>query len=53
MTRSQKRQQANKLTTSQQHTDKGPHKAYAKPDSQQIYRDHITHSSQTSVIIDK
>ena len=53
MTRSQKIQQANKLTARQQHTDKGPHKAHAKPDSQQIHRDHTTHSSQTSVIIDK
>ena len=53
MTISQKRQQANKLTTRQQHTDKKPHKAHAKPDSQQVHRDHTTHSSQTSVIIDK
>ena len=53
MTRSQKRQQANKLTITQQHTDKEPHKAHAKPDSQQIHRDHTTHSSQTSVIIKK
>ena len=53
MTRSQKRQQANKLTTRQQHTDKGPHKAHAKPDFQQIHRNLTTHSSQTSAIIDK
>ena len=44
-----------KTTTSQnrQHTAKGPQIAHAKPDSQQIDRDHTTHSSQTSVIIDK
>ena len=53
MTRRQKRQQANKLTTRQQHTNNGPHKAHAEPDSQQIHRDHTTHNSQTSVIIDK
>ena len=53
MTRSQKIQQANKLTTRQQHTNKGPHKAHAKLDSQQIHRDHTTHSLQTSAIIDK
>ena len=53
MTKSQRRQQANKLTTRQQHTDKEPHKAHAKPVSQQIHRDHTTHNSQTNVIIDK
>ena len=53
MKRCQKTQQANKLTTRQQHMDKGPHKAHVKLDSQQIHRDQTTHSSQTSVIIDK
>ena len=46
-------QQIDNKTTRQQHTDKGPHKTHAKPDSQQIHKDHTTHSSQTSVIIDK
>ena len=61
-TTSQKRQQAKHsavlfsykicFVVERQHTDKGPHIAHAKPDSQQIHRD-TTHSSQTSVIIDK
>ena len=63
MTTSQKRQQAKHsvilfsykicFVVERQHTDKGPHIAHVKLDYQQIHRDHTTHSSQTSVIIDK
>ena len=63
MTISQKRQQAKHsavlfsykicFVVERQHTNKGPHIAHAKLDSQQILRNYTTHSSQTSVIIDK